>query len=225
MSIMKINMSKIAVRFIAIFLAVSLIPLAVIAILDISSLNTNMNENIDGELGTLAHSLNQQTISFFEVAENIASSMVHNPLTISTAINASSLNETILWDSYEGSNYDNDENLKDTKVAIAWDPSNDINSEFTEYIDETAEHFGFAEIFITDSRGYVFTSSSSIPGDFVQIDEDWWTACRASDEGEFFEFGFDDSTGYYLLDIVFEIYDGSNFVGMIKAGYFTEGIA
>ena len=225
MSIMKINMSKIAGRFIVIFLAVSLIPLAVIAIMDISGLNTTMNENIEENLGTLAHSLNQQTISFFETAENIAVSIVHNPLTISTAINASSLNETILWDSYEGSNWDNEENLKDLKTAITWDPSNDISEHFSEYIDETAEHFGFAEIFVTDSRGYVFGSSESIPGDFLQIDEDWWTACRASDDGEFFEFGYDDSTGYYLLDIVLEVYDsGSNFIGMIKAGYFTEGI-
>ncbi|MHA1198292.1 MAG: methyl-accepting chemotaxis protein [Candidatus Heimdallarchaeaceae archaeon] len=225
MKIMKLNMSKMAVKFIVIFLAVSLIPLAVIAIMDINGLNNTLNAGVNDQLSTLAHSLNQQTIEFYEVAENIANSIIGNPLTINTAINASGLNETILWDSYEGSNYDNDLDMKNNKTAIAWDPSNDIDPEYSEYIDEMATHFGFAEIFVTDSRGFVFASSESIPGDFLQLDEGWWTACRASSEGTYFELGYDDSTGYYLLDIVIEVLDsGSSFVGMIKAGYLTEGI-
>ena len=219
-------MSKIAIKFIVIFLAVSLIPLAVIAIMDIRDLSSTMNTNVNEELGLIAHSLSVQTIKYYEDAENIACSIVENPLTINNAVNASSLNETILWDSYEGSNWDNEENLKNLKTAIAWDPSNDIDGNYSVYLDEMAMHFGFAEIFVTDSRGYVFASSASIPGDFLQEDEDWWTACRASSDGEYFELGYDDSTGFFLLDIIIEIQDsGSNFVGMIKAGYLTEGIA
>ena len=221
MKILKFNMSKIALRFILIFLAVSLTPLVVISVIDIRTLDSTMTSNIQEELGILAHNLNQQTIEFLDTAETVVESIVDNPETISSAVNASSLNETILWDSYEGANYDNEENLKDLKTAIAWNPNNDINPDYSIYLDDTADKFGFAEIFVTDSRGFVFACSSSVPGDFLQLDEDWWTAMVETTEGMYFELGYDDSTGFYLLDIIMEIYDGSSFVGMIKAGYLS----
>lgn len=226
MKILKLNMSKIAMKFIVIFLAVSLIPLATIAILDIRDLNNTMTDNFDEELGILAHNLNHNMGMVFETAEITVETLAHMPMTFKSAINASSLNETILWDSYEGANYDNDENLKNTKTAIAWDPTNDIDEGYSIHLDELCLHYGFAEIFVTDSRGFVFASSSSVPGDFLQKDEDWWTAARADSEGFYWELGYDDSTGAFLVDLVMEVLDEeSNFVGMIKAGYdFTNAL-
>ena len=219
MKILNLNMSRIAVRFIIIFLAVSLIPVAVISFIDIRDLNTTMTQSINEELSILAHNLNLQTIEFLETAENVVESIVDNPTTIVNAEFAASLNETILWDSYEGANWDNEENLKGLKTAINWDPTNDIDPDYSNYLDEMAVKFGFAEIFVTDSRGFVFACSESVPGDFLQEDEDWWTAASEDAEGEFFELGYDDSTGFYLLDICMEIYNGSTFVGIIKAGF------
>jgi methyl-accepting chemotaxis protein len=154
--------------------------------------------------------------------ENLAS----NPATVELALNATLSSEMLLWDTYEGANYDNDLNKKGNKTELDWDPSNDINPLFSTYLNDLSIEYNYAEIFITDQRGFVFTSTESVPGDFVQVDEGWWTACRQSSNGVYYEFGYDDSTGQFLMDIVVEVeLANGTFIGMIKAGYNVGAIS
>jgi methyl-accepting chemotaxis protein len=201
-------------------LIIALVPLTVITLLNTSTLQSELyaatEQGLEDRSAGLLHLSDEALTGAVKTVTHLA----ETPGVYGSALTASEQDMTVLWDSYEGANYDNDENMKNNKTAIAWNPDNDIDSELSEYIDEVAEHDHFAEIFITDSRGYVFTSTQSVPGDFLQKDEDWWTAAQSASNGQFIEFGFDDSTGQYLMDIVQEVVlPNGTFIGMIKAGF------
>jgi methyl-accepting chemotaxis protein len=204
-----------------VFLLISLVPLAVVSVLDTNNIYGKVTTNLNEQLDILGHNIGHQASEKFEAVETTVENIVTNPITIRNAVNATSLSMDVLWDSYEGANYDNDENMKNNKTAITYDPTNDIDPDFSKYLDDVAKEQNFAEIFVTDARGYVFASTTSVPGDFLQKDEGWWTACLANDD-MFVEIGYDDSTNAYLVDIVMAIRSGSTFVGMIKAGFLTD---
>jgi methyl-accepting chemotaxis protein len=215
-----LKIGKIAYKIAALALIVALVPLAVITFLNANTLQSEL-------YAATEHGLEDRTAGLMHLSEKALSGAVEsvahlaeNPGVYRSALNASEQGMSVLWDSYEGANFDNDENMKNNKTAIAWNPNNDIDPELSEFLDDVAEHDNFAEIFITDARGYVFTSTQSVPGDFLQKDEDWWTAAQASSTGQFIEFGFDDSTSEYLMDVVQEVVlPNGTFIGMIKAGF------
>jgi methyl-accepting chemotaxis protein len=215
-----LKLGKIAYKITALALIVALVPLAVITVLNANTLQSELYAATEQDLEERTAGLMHLSDESLNGAVESVTHLVENPGVYRSALNASEQDMTVLWDSYEGSNYDNDENMKNNKSSIAWNPDNDIDPELSEFLDDVAVHDNFAEIFITDTRGYVFTSTQSVPGDFLQKDEDWWTAARASSTGQFIEFGFDDSTGQYLMDIVQEVVlPNGTFIGMIKAGF------
>lgn len=215
-----IRLDKIAFKIALLALVVSIVPLTVITIESTSTLQSEL-------YNSMKHDLEDRGIDLIHISDELLLEAVGNTVTLAenpevyrTALNATEQDKLVLWDSYEGSNYDNDENMKNNKTAKAWDSSNDLDSHLSVYINDFASRQHFAEIFITDARGYVYTSTQSVPGDFLQKDEDWWIAARASATGQFVEFGYDDSTGQYLMDIVQEVVlPNGTFIGMIKAGY------
>ena len=217
---------KISYKLMFFTLIIALTPILIISFINMSSVETNLYNTKYSNLSTLAaqnvHTvddlLNMQGLNI----ENLAKS----PITYEVALNATLSNESLLWDSYEGSNYDNDLNKKDNKTTLAWDPSNDINPLYSEYLNDFSLEYDYVEVFITDQRGFVFACTESVPGDFLQLDEDWWIACENSPNGLFYEFGFDDSTNQFLLDIVTSVeLPNGTFVGMIKAGYNVGAIS
>ena len=184
-------------------LLVGLIPMVtIIAINTISSSDELRLETTQTLAASGSSSAAYIELDLAQVEAKVAT-FANNPLVATLAENAAGLDENILFDSYEGANWDNDEGLKDTKQAIAWNYSNDINPNFTYYLNDWALENEFAEIFITDSRGYVFGSGESVPGDFLQEGEGWWNDCLASelDNGLFAEFSYDDSLGFYVYEI------------------------
>lgn len=215
-----IKMDKIAYKIAALALVVALVPIAVITVFNATTLQNELYTNVRHALADRATDVmkisDEMLLNPVETVESLSeSTMIRN-----SALNATNQDWAVLWDSYEGANYDNDENKKGNKTEQTWNPDNDINPELSEYLDSFAIRFGFSEIFITDSRGYTYTSSQSVPGDFLQVDEDWWTSARASSDGQFVEFGFDDSTGQYLMDVIQEVRSSNGtFTGMIKAGF------
>ncbi|MHA2174635.1 MAG: methyl-accepting chemotaxis protein [Candidatus Hodarchaeales archaeon] len=217
---------KISYKLMFFSLVIALMPILIISFLNLSNVESNLYNTKYDNLSALA---SQNTLSVEEVLNtqglNIES-LAQTPTTFEQALNATLTSESVLWDSYEGKNYDNDLNKKDNKTALDWDPSNDISPFYSTYLNDFAVEYDYAEIFVTDLRGFVFASTESVPGDFVQLDEGWWTACVQSGTGIFFEFGYDDSTGQFLMDIVktVELPNGT-FVGMIKAGYNVGAIS
>jgi methyl-accepting chemotaxis protein len=219
---------KINTKLISIMLLVGLIPMVTVITIDAISSSSDLRQEKGQNLEASAHG-SAELIQFdLASVEAKVATLAHNPLVSVLAGQVATMNETILFDSYEGSNWDNDEGLTDTKQAIPWNSSNDIDPNFTLYLNHWALEHEFAEIFITDSRGYVFGSGESIPGDFLQEGEGWWNDCLAteSEEGLIAEFAFDDSLGFYVYEIVIQVLDTDGvFHGMIKAGYNLEVIS
>ncbi|MHA1968435.1 MAG: methyl-accepting chemotaxis protein [Candidatus Hodarchaeales archaeon] len=220
MDISFLKLEKIAYKLALLALVVSLGPLAVVTFLNTNNLQNQMYT-------TSKHEMTDRAVALTHIANEMLSdpvaqveSLAHNPAVHGIAINASLQTMETLWDSYEGANFDNDQNMKGNKSAVAWDPENDIDPEFSEFLDHFADEHGFIEIFFTDARGYTFACNKEVPGDFLQLDEGWWTDARTSSEGLFVEFGYDDSTESFLMEVIMELnlHDGT-FVGMVKAGY------
>ena len=215
-----VKLNKIAYKIAGLALVVALVPIVVITVFNAITLQNELYANVRHDLADRAADIMHiSSEMLLDPVENIES-LAESTMVVKSAANATEQEMNVLWDSYEGANYDNDENMIDNKTAKTWDPNNDIDPDLSVYLDTFANKFGFAEIFITDSRGYTYTCSQSVPGDFLQINEDWWTEARKTSDGQFIEFGFDDSTGQFLMDVIQEVrLSNGNFVGMIKAGF------
>ncbi len=211
---------KISYKIMFFTLIIALVPILGISFFNINNVETNLYNTKYDNLATLAFQSTSTVENLLSSQSLNVENLGENPATVITALNATSSNEMLLWDSYEGANWDNDLNKKGNKTSVAWDPTNDIDPFYSEYLNNFALEYNYAEIFVTDQRGYVYASTESVPGDFLQVDEGWWTACRQSSNGVFHEFGYDDSTGQFLMDIVVEVESANGtFIGMIKAGY------
>ncbi|MHA1975341.1 MAG: methyl-accepting chemotaxis protein [Candidatus Hodarchaeales archaeon] len=217
---------KISYKIMFFTLVIALVPILGISFFNQNNVETNLYSTKYENLSTLAfQSANTVDNMLTSQSMNIEN-LADNPATFTLALNATLSSEVLLWDSYEGANYDNDLNKKGNKTSLDWDPLNDIDPLYSAYLNNLALEYDFAEIFVTDQRGFVFASTESVPGDFLQVDEGWWTACRQSSTGVFYEFGYDDSTGQFLMDIVVEVnLANGTFIGMIKAGYNVGAIS
>ncbi|MFQ5980236.1 MAG: methyl-accepting chemotaxis protein [Candidatus Heimdallarchaeota archaeon] len=218
------NIPRIARKLIALVLAVSLVPLALVTVLDYNNMNRELSSQKNEELLTIARDLSAFSDNVLTEAQLKVENLAANPAAQRSAMTAMGQNQTYLngslWASYEGKNWDNEQDLKGLQSGGAWDPTNDIDPEFSQYLNDFALGNNYLEVFVTDARGYSYACGEGIPGDFLQKDEDWWTAARESSTGTFLEFGYDDSTGQYLMDVIVEInLANGTFVGMIKAGF------
>ncbi|MHA2271199.1 MAG: methyl-accepting chemotaxis protein [Candidatus Hodarchaeales archaeon] len=218
------NVPRIARKLILLVLVVSLVPLAFVTFLNYNNMNQELSSQKNEELLTTAHILSDYSDSVLTEAQMAIEDLARSPATQRSAETAMGLNQTYLngtlWASYEGKNWDNEENLKDVQSGGRWDPTNDIDPDYSQYLDDFALEYNFVEVFVTDARGYTYACGESIPGDFLQKDEDWWTAAASSATGTFIEFGYDDSTGQFLMDVIVEItLSNGIFGGMIKAGF------
>ena len=205
---------------IVVILIVSLIPFISIEFINISYSYNSLSSQKDKELKTIIIDLAAYANSILHKAKSVVEELASNPLTKRTSADAASYNESQLWSTYEGKNWDIEQNLTNLKFEEQWNPDNDIDPEFSLFLNEVSVTNNFSEIFITDARGLVYASSQSVPGDFLQKDEDWWIACLQTSSRTFIEFGYDNSTNQFLMDIITSVnLDNGTFVGMIKAGY------
>lgn len=213
-------MKKIAYKIAALALVVALVPMIVITVFNATTLQNELYSNVRQDLADRAADIMKISDEVLLDPVETIESLAETTMVQRSALNATEQDWNVLWDSYEGANFDNDENMKNNKTSKTWNPDNDIDPGLSEYLDTFANKFGFSEVFITDSRGYVYACTQSVPGDFLQKDEDWWTAARESSDGQFIEFGYDDSTGQYLMDVIQEVQlSNGTFTGMIKAGF------
>ena len=217
---------KISYKIMFFSLVIALVPIIGISIFNLNNVETNLYDTKYDNLATMAFQSTSTVENLISAQSLNMENLALNPATVNLALNATLSSEMLLWDSYEGANYDNDLNMKGNKTALDWDPSNDIDPLYSAYLNNLALDYNYAEIFVTDQRGFVFASTESVPGDFLQVDEGWWTDCRESSNGIFYEFGYDDSTFQYIFDIVIEVnLANGTFVGMIKAGYNVGAIS
>ncbi|MFW9993213.1 MAG: methyl-accepting chemotaxis protein [Candidatus Odinarchaeota archaeon] len=127
-------------------------------------------------------------------------------------------NVTDLYATYEGTKFNKE--VPDEgpgKTALPWNASNDVVPEASQYLETFKnQHGDYAEIFVTDTRGYLVASMSSVPGDFNQKGEDWYEAAVIS--GVKLEFEFDESANVaaYIISAKLTTEEGT-FYGVIKS--------
>jgi methyl-accepting chemotaxis protein len=129
-------------------------------------------------------------------------------------------NKTALYASYEGTKFgaDNPDDDLAPKTGLNWNADNDPAPKGSEYLEEFINiHSEYVEIFVTDTRGYVVASMTSIPGDFDQAGEGWYEAVLA--DGDFTEYEFDESVGATVYTVSVKLTKGNEFFGVLKAAY------
>ncbi len=211
--------SRLSVKVVMFVLIFALLPLLVVVFLDSNTANTNLMSKKVEDLHRTAHNFAGYADMTLDEAKYLILELAQNPATYTAAWDAFH-NTSSLWDTYEGSNWDNEAGLKNFKTSILWNPNNDIDANFSYYLNNLTSEEPFAEIFVADPRGYAFASGAAYPGDFLQYEEDWWLSVLASPGKNITEFGYDESTNAYLMDVCVAVYlPNGTFAGMIKAGF------
>ncbi|MHA2295748.1 MAG: methyl-accepting chemotaxis protein [Candidatus Hodarchaeales archaeon] len=156
----------------------------------------------------------------------IMTSLGHAPTIYDACITGLSWNKSELYASYEGTKFGAEDSADDlpVKTAKTWDPSNDPVPEASQYLEDfTKDHTDYLEIFITDTRGYNVVTMTSIPGDFDQGGEGWFTDTVANDL--FTEYEFDESANaaVYTVSVKLKTRSGQ-FYGVLKAAVSVANI-
>ncbi|OLS15353.1 MAG: methyl-accepting chemotaxis sensory transducer with Cache sensor [Promethearchaeota archaeon CR_4] len=215
----KAGRARLSTKVVMLVLIFTLVPLLAVIYVDSNSANTNLTSRKLEDLNRTAHNFAGYADTMLDEAKSLILELAQNPATYNAAWAAYN-NESSLWDTYEGSNWDNEAGAKNNKTSIPWDPSNDIDPNYSYYLNNLTSEKPFDEIFVTDPRGYAFASGVAYPGDFLQYGEDWWNSTLDSPGKNITEFGYDESTNAYLMDICVAVYLPNNtFAGMIKAGF------
>jgi methyl-accepting chemotaxis protein len=211
---------KIAQKIIILVLIVSLVPLTIITLTNVSNIQGDFTNAKKKELETLSQALVYNVDTTLREKTEEVRIIARSPASVSSAIAARSTSELELWDSYEGENYDIETGMVNNKTKDIWDPHDDIDVLYSKYIADIAISFGFTDIYVTESRGFTYASSQTIPDDFVQNGEDWWEACNNSVTGTYIEYEYDNQTEKFLMDINIRITDFEGvFLGILKARY------
>ncbi len=219
----KFKLTKLAIRFIAIFLVLSLVPVVTVTVINSINYRNTMLEEEMITMSLIEHWQYTSMVQIFESVETNLLMLADNPLTIKNAKNASTWDPEDLWATYEGAKWDAENASAITKTALPWNPDNDLDPDFSQYIQDFADNLNIAEIFITDDRGYAFTSGSAVPGDFYQKGEEWWNNLIDMDDRVYTYIDFEDSLDNYVLAYIVEIIDPDTdeFLGMMKAALDT----
>jgi methyl-accepting chemotaxis protein len=204
--------------------------IAVISITTVSSVVTMNNleddtrENLDAYLETLVGE--SKIVLDEELADVTAWAAM--PDVIEAATLASTMDPvTELWPTYEGEKWGWADDPNATPIAgeradATMNSSNDVLPEVSEYFNELTAHHSYAELFITDDRGYAIGVGSKggtgNTGDFAQGDEGWWTTAKA-DGVHFSGLEFDESSGEWSMSISVDIKPKNTFLGVLKAQY------
>ncbi|MHA1955154.1 MAG: methyl-accepting chemotaxis protein, partial [Candidatus Heimdallarchaeaceae archaeon] len=211
---------KIAQKILILVLLVSLVPLTLVTLTNVNNIQGDFTTAKKKELETLSQALVYNMDTTLREKTEEVKMVARSPVSISSAITARNTSELELWDAYEGENYDTETGKVNNKTKATWDPHNDVDVLYSKYLADYAITFGFNDISVTESRGFVYASSPIIPEDYVQKGEDWWEACNGSLTGTHIEYEYDSQTEKFLIDINIKIIDFEGvFLGILKARY------
>ena len=114
------------------FLVISYVPLVGISVQSTSRLTRLLSENKDNELKNISGDLADFTDNLLSKLIQHLSVLASNPVTRSTAWNSTNTDENILWNSYEGAYWDNEnETVTPVKEVLTWNPFNDLNPDLS----------------------------------------------------------------------------------------------
>ncbi len=209
--------------------------ISIVAITSVSVYTTSddLESLVIENLSAYGKTMDQLILKTIDKEINYIQSMAQMPLIRETATLASELDPlTDLWPTYEGSKWgDDSDSFGDgisERAELDIDFDNDVNPDISKYLRDILPNISYSEIFFTDARGYVISSTANT-GDFAQVDEGWWKGAYDNilDIGEF---EFDESSESYTVAISVAILstnstktDG-NIAGVVKAAYNAQSI-
>ncbi|MEE8402402.1 MAG: HAMP domain-containing protein, partial [Candidatus Hydrothermarchaeaceae archaeon] len=214
---------KIVYKFLLIFLAISLLPLMVLATISLDTAQKTMQDSIKSNL-ELSFNEKAHTIDMVmreRVSETEAIANIHEVLDAVTEANLA----------YSGKS---EEEIQShiNQIDEEWIASKGktetadriLNNELSEILKSIKERKPgkIGEIIVTDERGATVAMTATL-SDYFQADEMWW---EESFKGKTFldDRGFDESVGGLVVGVVIPIYEhggGSKrvIVGVIKVNY------
>jgi methyl-accepting chemotaxis protein len=204
------------------FIAVASITV-VSSVVTMNNLEDDTKSTLDGYTDTL---VSQTSVVVDDEVANVHS-WVEMPGVKTTATDASVLDPlTELWPTYEGEKWGDDSDLNGAGIEPRAESDinidNDLNPEIGKYFVTLVSDHPYAEIFITDARGYAIASSGNT-GDFMQGDEGWWQ--NAKTDGLYIsDFEYDDSSRTWSMSISVSIEVNSTFAGVMKAQYTFDSL-
>ncbi|MFW9997847.1 MAG: methyl-accepting chemotaxis protein [Candidatus Odinarchaeota archaeon] len=217
-SLMKLSNFKLRTQLFGAMIVISLVPLLIGGLLVYAS----------AEQGIKSETLQASKQHAFDIGSAFddrlddyvdhVNSLGSVPSIYDACVTGKTWNVDALYATYEGGKFNKevpDEGPE--KTALPWNASNDVVPEASQYLEDYKDqHNDYAEIFVTDDRGYLVASMSSVPGDFNQKGEDWYEVAVTS--GLKLEFEFDESANVaaYIISAKLTT-EGGTFYGVIKA--------
>ncbi|HWO89310.1 MAG TPA: methyl-accepting chemotaxis protein [Gemmatimonadales bacterium] len=113
--------------------------------------------------------------------------------------------------------------LERAEAAMSATRSLDADATAESFLRSVARSSDFAELFVTESHGYVAVTTNRT-SDFVQSDEEWW---RRAFAGETYQSAvlFDSSAGVISLELAAPVMRGGRRVGVIKGVFDISRLA
>lgn len=210
------------------FILTLLLSVTTIATVSTYITTINLEEQVNQDLDAYGSTINDVISSLFDDEIHQMENIAHSPLIREVATYASTLDPVDdLWPRYEGADWGDDTDLLSigisSKKELAINITNDVNPDITNYLVDIIDKVSYSEIFFTEARGYVISSSANT-GDFAQGDESWWKGAVANSVNVE-DYEFDESTQVYIIPFSFIIPSTNTtltngpIAGVLKASY------
>lgn len=190
------------------FLPLSIVPLAIASLIGYRIVDTTARQDIETEVAGITQVMSEAASQLVEDGRRIPLAIASNPYIIDAAKAGASksANESLTSVPIE-------------QLEQQFDATHllEVKNYLNDYLVQTAENEGLAELHITERNGFVIAYSNKT-SDFVQSDEDWWQLGRQNTQW-IVDPEVDESTDTYAVDFLQAITDPSNgeFLGLIQA--------
>ena len=195
-------------QLLRIFLPLALAPLAIASVVSYTIVGRNAQTQIESQLRDRALLASEAASQLVEDGKRIPLALADNPLIIDAVRSSAQKAET------DGLTQVSLEELEkrfgDTHLL-------DLDRNLNDYLVQTVENEGLAEMHVTERHGFVITYSGKT-SDFVQSDEEWWQNGKANSQW-ISDPEIDQSANTFGVDFLQAILDpdSGEFLGLIQA--------
>jgi len=205
------------------FFAIIIFSVAVASIPSTFNSSQTLEGSVLTDLKTYSQKVSSLVVNMLQDQVATAKTIAKTPMIATAATQASTVSPQTLWNSYDGADWGNaaDANAQPSKTAIAMNATNDFMPKATNYLLSVLPNLHYVEVFFTDARGYVVSSTDNT-GDFAQADEGWWMAAAVNGTNVG-GFEFDTSSQSWSMAVSIAIPStnatatGGNIAGVLKA--------
>lgn len=195
-------------QLLRIFLPLALTPLAIASFVSYTIVGRNAQQQIESQLRDRALLASEAASQLVEDGKRIPRTLANNPLIINAVRTSAQKAETEGLDTAPIEELE--ERFNDTHLI-------EVNPILNNYLIQTVESEGLAEMHVTERHGFVIAYSGKT-SDFVQSDEEWWQNGKANTQW-ISDPEIDQSANTFGVDFLQAILDpiSGEFLGLIQA--------